>query len=169
MNSKLAPNIPTNVIKDTNIQLIDQVVELKMNTNPNYCISIDNNNSQIVYPYDCIINTNQQFIINPVKKQITNFDNNLCLDIDTNNKMKWSPCDLSNQNQQYIFNPKTSQIKQYNKNLCINVNPNNISNGSSSLTLTQCSNNNNQKFTPNLIKNALNKYMNDLVNVWKNV
>lgn len=84
--------------------------------------------------------------------------------------MIWSPCDLSNQNQQYVFNPQTGQIKQNNKNICINVNPNNISNGSSSLTLAPCvDNNNNQKITPNFIKNNLNNYINNLVNKWKNV
>jgi hypothetical protein len=171
MNSKLAPNLPTTIIKDTEIKIDnDQKIQIKMNANPNYCI--DNGNSKMAYPWDCIQNTNQQYIYNPIKKQLLDPNKNLCLDVDSSNKMTWSKCDESKQSQQYLYNSTTNQITNSNNlqsnlqsNMCMDINTNNISNGSSSLILNKCSNNINQKFTPYLIsKSNLEKYILDLIN-----
>ena len=99
----IAPNLPTNITKDTDIKF--NRIFIKTSS-----LCLDSTNQTFSNSNCSIINTNQQYIYNPIKKQLINnngLDNNLqvvnyCLDIDTNNKMKWSTCDLSNQNQQYI-------------------------------------------------------------------
>lgn len=162
MNSKLAPNIPINVIKDIDIKFNnDQNIEFKINANQNLCI--DNTNNTL-YALNCIQNINQQYLVNPVKKQILDPNKNVCLDVDSYNKITWSACNESNLMQQYIFNPKTNQITNPNNKMCMDINTNNIVNGSSSFILNQCSNNINQQFIPYLINTAYNNNKNNSLN-----
>lgn len=124
----IAPNLPTNIIKDTDIQFNKMFI--KTTSSPSMCVDINNN---IMYNTNCSIyrinqsglfdNTNQQYIYNPVKKQLMN--NNACLDIDNlqNSKLIWSPCDPSNPNQQYIYASNT--FKNVN-NLCTDLQNNKL-------------------------------------------
>lgn len=163
----IAPQIPKNIVKDTNIIFNNESsIELKLNSNPKFCM--DDGNSQTAYPWECIQNNNQRFIYNSVKKQIIDPNKNLCLDVDMSNKMTWSGCNPSNLTQQYAYNPKTNQIKNTNYNLCMDINTNTVGNGSSSFILNQCSNSVNQQFTPNLMSNAMTNNKNNIINTINN-
>jgi hypothetical protein len=162
----IAPNLPTNIIKDTNIKF--NRIFIKTSSSPSMCMdstnqTISNNTQTIISNNICnIINTNQQYIYNPIKKQLINnngLDNNLqvvnyCLDIDTNNKIKWSTCDLSNQNQQYIY--KSNQFRNKN-NLCVDF---------SLSKLNNCKNTSQIILLSNIIDNIKdnNNYIGDILN-----
>lgn len=129
----IAPKLPTNIIKDTTI--IFDTILLKSST-PLMCIEQNSTNS--LYTNNCnYSNINQQYIYNPIKKQLKEINTNNCLDIDTNNNITWSPCDEYNINQQYNYNIQTNQIINPNNKLCIDLSTKNV---------TKCNTNTSQQF-----------------------
>jgi hypothetical protein len=129
MNS--APKLPTNVIKDTDI-IFNNIL---LKSSPFMCI--EHNTINKFYTYNCNYSINQQYIYNPIKKQLKEKNTNNCLDIDTNNNITWSPCDEYNVNQQYNYNINTNQIINPNNKLCVDL---------STSKLNTCTNNKSQKF-----------------------
>jgi hypothetical protein len=129
----IAPKLPTNVIKDTTI-IFDTI--LLQSSTPLMCI--EQNSTNKLYTNNCnYSNINQQYIYNPIKKQLKETNTNNCLDIDTNNNITWSPCDEYNVNQQYNYNMQTNQIINPNNKLCIDL---------STSKLNTCNTNTSQQF-----------------------